>query len=79
MIMIFIVRLFLPLKTTEDIGRTLTYILTGQNESFWISANFVFIRSLNCQWEIDDYAEPYYHPGKDVNSFSSYINFSYFF
>ena len=48
-------------------------------KSFWISANFVFIRSLNYQWEIDDYAEPYYHPGKDVNSFSSYINFSYFF
>ena len=37
---------------------------------FNISSNLVYIRSLNYQWELDDYAQPYYHPGRDVNNFS---------
>ena len=36
---------------------------------FLISGNFIYSRSLNYQWELDDYIQPYYHPGKDVNNF----------
>ena len=31
---------------------------------FNLSSNLVYIRSLNYQWELDDFAKPYYHPGK---------------
>lgn len=33
-----------------------------------LSFNLVFQRSLNYQWELDDYAEPYYHAGRDKNN-----------
>ena len=36
---------------------------------FNLSSNFVYIRSLNYQWELDDFATPYYHPGRDVDNF----------
>ena len=35
----------------------------------WINANFIFSRSLNYQWELNDLTTPYFHPGKDVNNF----------
>ena len=45
---------------------------------FNISTNLIYIRSLNYQWEIDDYATPYYHPGRDVDNFHLSLKFTYF-
>ena len=47
-------------------------------KSFNVSSNFIFTRSLNYQWELDDFATPYYHPGKDVNNFHFNIKLTYF-
>ena len=46
--------------------------------NFNINANIIFNRSLNYQWELDDYDDPYYHPGKDVNNFHFNIKLTYF-
>lgn len=45
---------------------------------FNISSNLVYIRSLNYQWELDDFAEPYHHPGRDLDNFHLSIKFTYF-
>ena len=34
--------------------------------------NCIYTRSLNYQWQLDDYAQPYYHPGRDVNNFHQF-------
>ena len=47
-------------------------------KSFNLSSNLVYNRSLNYQWELDDYALPYYHNGKDVNNFHINLKFTYF-
>lgn len=47
-------------------------------KSFSISSNLVYIRSLNYQWQLDDYAQPYYHNGRDVDNFHLNIKLSYF-
>ena len=43
----------------------------------WLSSTMTFIRSLNYQWDLDDYAAPYYHPGNDVNNFHLSFKFTY--
>ena len=43
-----------------------------------ISSNLVYIRSLNYQWELDDFQQPYYHAGRDVNNFHFSLKFTYF-
>ena len=48
-------------------------------KKFMLNINLVYNRSLNYQWELDDTATTYYHPGKDVNNFHTTINFLYFF
>jgi len=45
--------------------------------SFWISSNLMYSRSLNYQWDLDDLATPYYHPGNDVNNFHANIKLTY--
>lgn len=45
--------------------------------NFWISGNFIFSRSLNYQWELDDFAKPYYHAGYDANNFHSSLKIIY--
>ncbi len=60
----------------KDINLHLKY-----NKSFKyfnLSSNLVYIRSLNYQWELDDYAEPYYHQGRDVNNFHFSLKLTYF-
>tara|TARA_B100001175_G_scaffold315959_1_gene328697 strand:+ start:884 stop:2575 length:1692 start_codon:yes stop_codon:yes gene_type:complete len=47
-------------------------------QNLWLSSKIIFIRSLNYQWELEDYAEPYYHPGRDVNNFHANIKLTYF-
>ena len=60
----------------KDINLHLKY-----NKSFKyfnLSSNLVYIRSLNYQWELDDYSTPYYHPGKDVDNFHISLKLTYF-
>lgn len=44
---------------------------------FWISSNLMYSRSLNYQWDLDDTATPYHHPGNDVNNFHANIKLTY--
>ncbi|MAU63800.1 MAG: hypothetical protein CMC38_05585 [Flavobacteriaceae bacterium] len=46
---------------------------------FWLSSNLMYSRSLNYQWDLNDSATPYYHPGNDVNNFHTTIKMTYFF
>ena len=50
----------------KDINIHLNYSRKFKN--LLLSSRLIFIRSLNYQWELDDKATPYYHPGKDVNN-----------
>ena len=45
---------------------------------FWLSSNLMYSRSLNYQWDLDDTATPYYHPGNDVNNFHMTLKLAYF-
>ena len=36
----------------------------------------MYSRSLNYQWDLEDTATPYYHPGNDVNNFSHDLKIS---
>ncbi len=45
--------------------------------NFVLSSNLIFIRSLNYQWELDDYDTPYYHSGKDLNNLSLSLKLTY--
>ena len=48
-------------------------------KQFWLSSNFMYSRSLNYQWDLDDTATPYYHPGNDVNNFHLAVKLAYLF
>jgi len=48
-------------------------------KNFWGHINVVYSRSLNYQWEIEDFTEPYYHAGSDVNNFHINFNLTYHF
>ena len=45
--------------------------------NLWLSSNMMYSRSLNYQWELDDFAKPYYHPGNDVNNFHLNLKLTY--
>ena len=47
-------------------------------KQFWLSSNLMYSRSLNYQWDLDDTATEYYHPGNDVNNFHMTLKLSYF-
>jgi hypothetical protein len=46
-------------------------------KQFWLSSNFMYSRSLNYQWDLDDTATTYYHPGNDVNNFHMTLKLAY--
>jgi len=46
-------------------------------KQFWLSSNLMYSRSLNYQWDLEDYATPYHHPGNDVNNFHMTLKLSY--
>jgi hypothetical protein len=46
-------------------------------KNFWLSSNLMYSRSLNYQWDLEDYAKPYYHPGNDVNNFHMTLKLAY--
>ena len=46
-------------------------------KQFWLSSNLMYSRSLNYQWDLDDTATEYYHPGNDVNNFHMTLKLAY--
>jgi len=60
----------------KDINLHLKYNKSFKH--FNLSSNLVYIRSLNYQWELDDFATPYYHPGRDVDNFHLSVKLTYF-
>lgn len=48
-------------------------------KNYWGSLNVVYSRSLNYQWELDDFAKPYYHPGRDINNLHLDFKLTYHF
>jgi hypothetical protein len=46
-------------------------------KNLWLSSNLMYSRSLNYQWDLDDTATPYYHPGNDVNNFHMSVKLAY--
>ncbi|MDB2426523.1 capsule assembly Wzi family protein [Flavobacteriaceae bacterium] len=48
-------------------------------KKFWGRINLVYSRSLNYQWELEDFTDPYYHAGTDVNNFHINFNLTYHF
>ena len=48
-------------------------------KDFWGRINVVYSRSLNYQWELEDYTDPYYHAGTDVNNLHINMNLTYHF
>ena len=60
----------------KDFNLHLKYNKSFKN--FNLSSNLVYIRSLNYQWELDDFSTPYYHSGKDVDNFHLSLKFTYF-
>ena len=48
-------------------------------KNYWGRINVVYSRSLNYQWELEDFTEPYYHAGTDVNNLHINFNLTYHF
>ena len=48
-------------------------------KNLWGRINLVYSRSLNYQWELEDFTDPYYHAGTDVNNFHINFNLTYHF
>ena len=48
-------------------------------KNYWGRINVVYSRSLNYQWELDDYTDPYYHAGTDINNLHVNFNLTYHF
>ena len=48
-----------------------------KHKQFWFSTNLIYSKSLNYQWDLDDSATPYYHPGNDVNNFHMSVKLAY--
>ena len=46
-------------------------------KKLWISSNLMYSRSLNYQWDLDDTATEYFHPGNDVNNFHITLKLAY--
>ena len=59
----------------KDFNFHLNY--TKKFRNFWLSGNIMYSRSLNYQWDLDDTASPYYHPGNDVNNFHMTLKLAY--
>ena len=48
-------------------------------KNFWGRINLVYSRSLNYQWELEDFTDLYYHAGTDINNFHINFNLTYHF
>ncbi len=48
-----------------------------KHKDLWVSSNIIYSRSLNYNWDLDDTATEYYHPGNDVNNFHINLKLAY--
>ena len=64
-----------PRRYWKDFNLHLNFSM--KYKRLWISSNFMYSRSLNYQWDFDDTATEYYHPGNDVNNFHLAIKLAY--
>ncbi len=46
-------------------------------KKIFVSSRLIYSRNFNYQWELDDFATPYYHPGRDTNNFHATLKLSY--
>jgi len=46
-------------------------------KNLWLSSNLMYSRNLNYQWDLNDKATEYYHPGNDVNNFHMTLKLAY--
>ena len=60
----------------KDLNFHLNYDILLNNLK--LSSTLVYIKSFNYQWELDDYATPYYHPGRDIDNFHLSLKLTYF-
>jgi hypothetical protein len=60
----------------KDLNFHINYDLLSNK--FKLSSRIVYIKSFNYQWELEDYATPYYHPGRDVDNFHFSLKLTYF-
>ena len=81
--MIFIMKHLLILvgvgEISEDYWKDFNLHLnfSKKYKNLWLSSNLMYSRSLNYQWDLEDYATPYYHPGNDVNNFHMTLKLAY--
>ncbi|MDB4164164.1 capsule assembly Wzi family protein [Flavobacteriaceae bacterium] len=64
-----------PRRYWKDFNLHLNFLKKYKN--LWLSSNLMYSRSLNYQWDLDDTATPYYHPGNDVNNFHMTLKLAY--
>ena len=66
-----------PRRYWKDFNLHLNF--SKKYKNLWLSSNLMYSRSLNYQWDLEDTATPYYHPGNDVNNFHMTLKLAYLF
>ena len=64
-----------PRRYWKDFNLHLNF--SKKYKNLWLSSNLMYSRSLNYQWDLDDTATEYYHPGNDVNNFHMTLKLAY--
>jgi hypothetical protein len=64
-----------PRRYWKDFNLHLNF--SKKYKQFWLSSNLMYSRSLNYQWDLDDTATEYYHPGNDTNNFHMTLKLAY--
>jgi len=64
-----------PRRYWKDFNLHLNF--SKKYKNLWLSSNLMYSRSLNYQWDLDDTATEYYHPGNDVNNFHMTLKLTY--
>ena len=64
-----------PRRYWKDFNLHLNF--SKKYKNLWLSSNLMYSRSLNYQWDLDDTAKEYYHPGNDVNNFHMTLKLAY--
>jgi hypothetical protein len=64
-----------PRRYWKDFNLHLNF--SKKYKNLWLSSNLMYSRSLNYQWDLDDTATEYYHPGNDVNNFHVTLKLAY--
>jgi hypothetical protein len=64
-----------PRRYWKDFNLHLNF--SKKYKNLWLSSNLMYSRSLNYQWDLEDYSTPYYSPGNDVNNFHMTLKLAY--